>query len=1305
MKTLTRIITAGTVVMLVAGGLILSTVGVASATGTIATTTSIALAVERPIDNAAALSVGVNVTSSSGTPTGAWNYTITYSSQSSGETITCKTGNSSLDSLGEWGGTIYINSTTCALPEAITVTVYYEGNSTYAPSSSQQSILLPSPTSTTITGPSSATSGQPTTFTAAVTADGQGTPTGTVTFSSDGTTLCTESETTGSTTCTTSALLGGSQAVTADYSGSPDYSGSQATMTVQVNTPAATTTSVTTSPDPVYAGETETITVDVTSSSGTPTGSVSYTVTEPNGTVASQGTVTLNSSGEWSISDPITSSAAIGTWTVAASYTGNTTYAASSGSATLTIESPPKTPTSINMGESTNPIQAGQTETFTATVSSASGTLDDAGDVAFSDGSGDLSGCGSVALNTLGVATCTYTIPSGLVGTYDYYAEYLGNSTYAHSTGSESLTITSSKIATTTSMTASPNPVQTGETETFTATVSSASGTPTGTVVFSGPNGDLSGCSSVTLTSGTATCVYIVPSGLGGSYGYSATYSGNSTYAASGAGVGLQINPNTANTATTLTVSSNPVPAGQSVTFTASVRTASGTPTGTVAFSAGGVGNNISGCGNVSLSSGVATCVYTVPANWGGTYNYAATYSGSSSYSPSTGYLTLTIEPAPTATTTSVTTSPDPLYAGETETITVEVASSSGTPTGAVSVTTGGETMLFQGGVNLNSSGEWSLSLPITSSYAPGTYTIVADYAGNSTYATSSGSATLTIESPPKTGSTTTLNANPGIYAIPGTTVLSALVMGGSGTPTGSVTFAYGGTALCSAVPLTATSSTSATASCTTSSLPLGTDTITATYSGNTTYTSSSATTSVQVLADPATVSVLANPVHISSGASTLLTATIKDAINNLPETSGTVTFEFAGQTLCVETITNSKGTATCTITSLPVGTDTVVAGWTGISGGKTISATASTDVYVIQSSTPSPTPPVPTPPAPVVSGISPSTGPRTGGTVVTITGTNLFNAGYVFFGSVSAKFTVQVLSQFDIEITAIAPPGTGTVNITVTTPGGTSAVSSADKFTYLNPPVPVKTQSTWHAISPVRICDTRPGNRSLLTGNALSQCEGQTMGGARQNLTISVAGIEGIPVNATAAILNITASRPTADGELMVCPANSISGCIPVSTFKGGIYAIAEAKMVALNGGEVTIEYRGAGFVNVIVDVEGYETSTVVSPVSPTKPRAVWAGYPTTTPMPITVSAPAGTTAVALRITASGAKEDGYVTVYSSNSASPVPLVSAINFAGNGESVTNVVFVPVGKLYLVTNGGDPLVTITIVGNESEIQG
>jgi len=81
----------------------------------------------------------------------------------------------------------------------------------------------------------------------------------------------------------------------------------------------------------------------------------------------------------------------------------------------------------------------------------------------------------------------------------------------------------------------------------------------------------------------------------------------------------------------------------------------------------------------------------------------------------------------------------------------------------------------------------------------------------------------------------------------------------------------------------------------------------------------------------------------------------------------------------------------------------------------------------------------------PEVENVAPNRGPLAGGTEVTITGTNFTGATEVDFGSASASFTVKTGSS----LKAIAPPGSGPENVTVTTPEGTSAISSADEFFY----------------------------------------------------------------------------------------------------------------------------------------------------------------------------------------------------------------------------------------------------------------
>jgi hypothetical protein len=84
--------------------------------------------------------------------------------------------------------------------------------------------------------------------------------------------------------------------------------------------------------------------------------------------------------------------------------------------------------------------------------------------------------------------------------------------------------------------------------------------------------------------------------------------------------------------------------------------------------------------------------------------------------------------------------------------------------------------------------------------------------------------------------------------------------------------------------------------------------------------------------------------------------------------------------------------------------------------------------------------------PPPTVTAVSPSSGPAAGGTSVTIAGSGFAGATGVHFGSTAAtSFTVGS----DAQITATAPAGTGTVDVTVITPNGTSATSAADQFTY----------------------------------------------------------------------------------------------------------------------------------------------------------------------------------------------------------------------------------------------------------------
>jgi sugar lactone lactonase YvrE len=87
---------------------------------------------------------------------------------------------------------------------------------------------------------------------------------------------------------------------------------------------------------------------------------------------------------------------------------------------------------------------------------------------------------------------------------------------------------------------------------------------------------------------------------------------------------------------------------------------------------------------------------------------------------------------------------------------------------------------------------------------------------------------------------------------------------------------------------------------------------------------------------------------------------------------------------------------------------------------------------------------------APTVSSVTPTTGPVAGGTTVTIHGSMFLPGSQVAFGSTPAT-SVTYVSPY--VMTAVAPAGAGTVDVTVTDFAGTSTTSAADQYTYPTAP------------------------------------------------------------------------------------------------------------------------------------------------------------------------------------------------------------------------------------------------------------
>ena len=97
---------------------------------------------------------------------------------------------------------------------------------------------------------------------------------------------------------------------------------------------------------------------------------------------------------------------------------------------------------------------------------------------------------------------------------------------------------------------------------------------------------------------------------------------------------------------------------------------------------------------------------------------------------------------------------------------------------------------------------------------------------------------------------------------------------------------------------------------------------------------------------------------------------------------------------------------------------------------------------------------------APSVTGVSPSSGPVSGGTTVTLTGTNFSGATQVVFGTVAGTGLTVVNAT---TITVVSPAeAAGAHNIQVTTPSGTSAKVAADEFTFEGAPSVTGVSPSW---------------------------------------------------------------------------------------------------------------------------------------------------------------------------------------------------------------------------------------------------
>jgi uncharacterized repeat protein (TIGR03803 family) len=222
------------------------------------------------------------------------------------------------------------------------------------------------------------------------------------------------------------------------------------------------------------------------------------------------------------------------------SFYGTTVYGGTStncslGCGTVFRLSLPLVPTMTSLVSTPNPSYQGEPVTMTATVTAQDGSTP-TGTVVFNSNGVQV---GSAQLNGSGVAVLIY---AGLpVGTDSLTAMYQGSGTLAGSTSNPVMQVV--MLASTTSVTSSPNPSMVGEEVTLTATVGPAGPPmPTGTVSFTSNGTAISGCTSVPLGS-SLTAVCITSTLAVGTDAIVATYSGDSNYAGSSGMLSQIVNP------------------------------------------------------------------------------------------------------------------------------------------------------------------------------------------------------------------------------------------------------------------------------------------------------------------------------------------------------------------------------------------------------------------------------------------------------------------------------------------------------------------------------------------------------------------------------------------------------------------------------------------------------------------------------------------------------------------------------------------------------------------------------------------
>jgi hypothetical protein len=417
-------------------------------------------------------------------------------------------------------------------------------------------------------------------------------------------------------------------------------------------------------------------------------------------------------------------------------------------------------------------------------------------------------------------------------------------------------------------------------------------------------------------------------------------------------------------TNTALNLSQTSFTHGTPVSVSVSVTGNGGTPSGDVGLVTTACPAENTGLTELTLHSGAASATFNnLP---GGQYKLTAKYTGDTVFASSSSNP-VTLNVAPEASTISLSgnywnsTSNTflPLSNGgsypygsyiavDAQPRGVNAASGSldGIATGTITFTdAAGAGTLGSGTLNLNVKGlaelQPSLAFPV------GANSLSASYSGDASFSASASATPLTFtitQAVPYTQ----FNAYPHLIALGSATALTLEVDWFSGppcsdgsctftfpflaSPTGTATFSLGSTVLGTAplVPGGGTGSGNAWAILNVTSLPLGADAVTVSYSGDANYASATSSATV-IVEQPAKLSASANPSSINQAQSTVVTATVA-RVKGQPAPTGLVSFngEDTISPACAGNLVNGSVNCTLNGTSFGVGNESIVVSYAG---------------------------------------------------------------------------------------------------------------------------------------------------------------------------------------------------------------------------------------------------------------------------------------------------------------------------------------------------------------------------------------